>query len=94
MRALCAENQALATEIENQVKTLEQARAELEELKELAARPGPPVVCDTNMLSHWRQPGDVLWRDVFKAQGDLLTRLVIPLRVIDELDRHKYGGTR
>jgi hypothetical protein len=46
------------------------------------------------MLSHWRQPGDVLWRDVFKAQGDLLTRLVIPLRVIDELDRHKYGGTR
>ncbi len=93
MRALRAENQALATEIENQVKALEQARAELEELKKLATRPGLPVVYDTNMLNHWRQPGDVLWRDVFKAQGEdiLLTRLVIPLRVIDELDRQKYG---
>jgi hypothetical protein len=93
MRALRAENQALATKIENQVKALEQARAELEELRKLAARPGLPVVYDTNMLNHWRQPGDVLWRDVFKAQGEhvLLTRLVIPLRVIDELDRQKYG---
>jgi len=45
------------------------------------------------MLNHWRQPGDVLWRDVFKAQGEdvPLTRLVIPLRVVDELDRQKYG---
>jgi rRNA-processing protein FCF1 len=93
MRALRAENQALATEIENQVKALEQARAELEELKKLAARPGLPVVYDTNMLNHWRQPGDIRWRDVFQAQGEdvLLTRLVIPLRVIDELDRQKYG---
>lgn len=93
MRALRAQNQALATEIENQVKALEQARAELAELKKLAARPGLPVVYDTNMLNHWRQPGDVLWRDVFKAQGEdvPLTRLVIPLRVIDELDRQKYG---
>ena len=92
-RALRAENQALATEIENQVKGLEQARAELEELKKLAARPGLPVVYDTNMLNHWRQPGGVLWRDVFKAQDEdvLLTRLVIPLRVIDELDRQKHG---
>ncbi|HUZ53879.1 MAG TPA: PIN domain-containing protein [Streptosporangiaceae bacterium] len=93
MRSLHAENQALSTEIENQVKALEQARAELEELKKLAARPGLPVVYDTNMLNHWRQPGDVLWRDVLKAQGEdvPLTRLVIPLRVIDELDRQKYG---
>jgi len=92
-RALRAENQALATEIENQVLALEQARAELEELKKLAARPGLPIVYDTNMLNHWRQPGDVLWRDVFKARGEdvSLTRLVIPLRVIDELDRQKYG---
>ena len=93
MRALRAENQALATEIENQVKALEHARAELEELKKLATRPGQPVVYDTNMLNHWRQPGDVLWREVLKAQGEdvPLTRLVVPLRVIDELDRQKYG---
>ncbi|WP_329556522.1 PIN domain-containing protein [Streptomyces sp. NBC_00696] len=88
-----ARNHALSTEIENQVKALEQARAELEELKKLAARPGLPVVYDTNMLNHWQQPGDILWRDVFRAQRERIpdTRLVIPLRVIDELDRQKYG---
>lgn len=96
MRALRAENQALATEIENQVKSLEQARAQFEELKKLAARPGLPVVYDTNMLNHWQQPGDIPWREVFKAEGDNvpLARLVIPLRVIDELDRQKYGESK
>ncbi|WP_127355322.1 PIN domain-containing protein [Actinacidiphila soli] len=93
IRALRAENQALSTEIETQVKALERARAELEALMKFAARPGLPVVYDTNMLNHWRQPGDVLWRDLFKQQGEdvPLTRLVVPLRVIDELDRQKYG---
>ena len=92
-RTLRAQNHALSTEIENQVKALEQARAELEELKKLVARPGLPVVYDTNMLNHWQQPGDILWRDVFKAQRERIpdTRLVIPLRVIDELDKQKYG---
>lgn len=92
-RALRAENQALVTEIENQVKALEQARNELEALKQLASRPGLPVVYDTNMLNHWSQPGDIRWRDVLKDQGETapLTRLVVPLRVIDELDEQKYG---
>lgn len=92
-RALRAENGALATEIETQVKALAQARVELEELKKLADRPGLPVVYDTNMLNHWRQPSDVRWREVLKDQGEgaALIRLVIPLQVIDELDRQKYG---
>jgi len=93
-RALRAENQALITEMENQKSALEQAHAQLEVLKRLAARTGLPVVYDTNMLNHWRPPGDVLWREVFKAQGEdvKVTRLVVPLRVIDELDRQKYGN--
>ncbi|MEU4351616.1 hypothetical protein [Streptomyces sp. NPDC023838] len=80
-----ARNQALSTEIENQMKALERARKEMEGLKMLVARPGLPVVYDTNMLNHWQQPGDILWRDVFKAQDEKisLTRLVIPLRVIE-----------
>ncbi|MFJ9560988.1 PIN domain-containing protein [Streptomyces fuscichromogenes] len=88
-----ARNHALSTEIENQVQALEQARAEMEKLKKLVARPGLPVVYDTNMLNHWQQPGDILWRDVFGAQGERIpdTRLVVPLRVIDELDKQKYG---
>jgi hypothetical protein len=86
-------NMAIATEIENQMEALEHAQAELEDLKQLAARPGLPIVYDTNMLNHWRQPGDVLWREVLKAQGEdgAMVRLVVPLRVVDELDRQKYG---
>ncbi|MFJ9626646.1 PIN domain-containing protein [Streptomyces sp. NPDC101175] len=92
-RAQRVRNHALSTEIENQVKALEQARAEMEKLKKLVARPGLPVVYDTNMLNHWHQPGDILWRKVFRDQGERVpeTRLVVPLRVIDELDKQKYG---
>lgn len=57
-QATRAENDALRLEIEEQIKALEQARSLLEELKKLAARPGLPVVYDTNMLNHWRQPSD------------------------------------
>jgi len=93
-RALRAQNLAIATEIEDQQKALDRARAELGTLRKLAARPGLPVVYDTNMLNHWSQPGDVKWREVFKAYGEdvRLTRLVIPLRVVDELDQQKYGS--
>ncbi|WP_432192812.1 PIN domain-containing protein [Streptomyces sp. bgisy027] len=92
-RAQRARNQALSTEIENQVQALEKARADLEALKKLVARPGLPVVYDTNMLNHWQQPGDILWRDIFRDQGERIpdTRVVVPLRVIDELDKQKYG---
>ena len=92
-RARRAENQALSTEIKNQLRALEQAHAELQALTDLAARPGLPVVYDTNMLNHWAQPGDIRWREVLRTSREsaVLARLVIPLRVIDELDRQKYG---
>lgn len=92
-RARRAENQALSTEIKNQLKALERARSELQALQDLAIRPGLPIVYDTNMLNHWRQPGDNHWREVLKSQDEEanLARLVIPLKVIDELDRQKYG---
>ncbi|MFF1715555.1 PIN domain-containing protein [Streptomyces sp. NPDC058268] len=92
-RAWRAQNQALTTEIDHQAKAMQQARTELNTLKDLAARPGLPVVYDTNMLNHWRQPSDVRWREVLKGQGENTpqTRLVVPLCVVDELDRQKYG---
>lgn len=92
-RALRFENQALTVEIEAQIRALAAAREQLEALRKLAARPGVPVVYDTNMLNHWRQPDHVVWRDIFKKQGEEvpLTRLVIPLCVLDELDGQKYG---
>lgn len=89
-----AQNRALAAEIDNQVRTLERARGELEALKELAARPGLPVVYDTNMLNHWNRPTDIHWQNVLKVQGEDvgLVRLVVPLRVVDELDGQTYGS--
>jgi hypothetical protein len=92
--ALRAQNNALAGEIEVQVHALELVRSQFDALKELASRPGLPIVYDTNMLNHWQQPGDVRWRELFRERGEVvpLARLVVPLRVIDELDRQKYGS--
>jgi uncharacterized protein (UPF0147 family) len=88
-RAMRAENQALTTEIDKQVRSLERARSELEALKKLAARPGLPVVHDTNMLNHWHQPGDILWRDV-RGDADLSI-----LRCAADLDNlHPDTGAR
>jgi PIN domain len=85
--------QALASEITTQIEALERAETELQALRDLASRPGLPIVYDTNMLNHWRQPGDIRWREFLKGRGEQTTiaRLVVPLRVIDELDRQKYG---
>lgn len=92
-RSIRVANLTLTAGIEHQVQMLERAKEELKALVELAARPGLPVVYDTNMLNHWQQPGGVMWRQVFKDQGEdvPLTRLVVPLAVVDELDRQKYG---
>ena len=48
---------------------------------------------NTDMLNHWVHPGDIRWREILKIQEEdaKLARLVIPLRVVDELDRQKYG---
>ncbi|MGI5155802.1 PIN domain-containing protein [Microbispora sp. CA-102843] len=84
---------AVSREIDTQLKTLELAKQELGKLKALASRPGLPVVLDTNILVWWAQPGDVDWSGVLAGQGIEATavRLVVPIVVIDELDRQKYG---
>jgi hypothetical protein len=80
-------------EVKRQLSSLENAKLTLAHLKALAQLPGMPVVYDTNMLNHWVQPSDVRWRQVFSTQGVKvpLVRLVVPMTVIDELDRQKYG---
>ncbi|MFJ3973412.1 PIN domain-containing protein [Streptomyces parvus] len=86
-------NDAIKTELYSQIKVLQEARAELDALKQLAERPGLPVIYDTNMLNHFKQPGDIPWGDVLRAEGESVTqaRLIVPLRVLDELDAQKYG---
>ncbi|GLW58137.1 PIN domain-containing protein [Kitasatospora phosalacinea] len=84
----------LHLEVERQVEAMQDALTRLEALRTYIEHPGLPVLYDTNMLNHWAQPSDVPWRKVLKDQGVEvnLVRLVVPLRVIDELDRQKDGG--
>jgi len=86
-------NNTVNTELDDQLLVLAQARVELERLKVLACRPGLPVVLDTNMLNHWRRPDDVAWPEVLRNWGETvkLARVVVPLRVVDELDGQKYS---
>jgi hypothetical protein len=85
-------SEALSAEIDDQVTALTLARAELDALKALAARPGLPIVYDTNMLIHWNRPSDIGWKEVLQSNRETVTqaRLVVPLRVVDELDKQKY----
>ncbi|MGW6975439.1 PIN domain-containing protein [Streptomyces sp. NPDC054952] len=89
-----ATSRLLAREIERQIERLQQARQELAVLRAYADRPGTPVVYDTNVLVHWRPPNEIKWTEVLRDQDVRTTqvRLVVPLVVIDELDRHKNGS--
>ncbi|GAA3371238.1 hypothetical protein GCM10020367_21090 [Streptomyces sannanensis] len=88
-----AANRIVLGEVEAQLRVLREAEQDLAELKALAERPGVPVVVDTNVLLRWDQPDHINWRTILKDDGanDPQTRLVVPLVVLDELDRQKYG---
>jgi rRNA maturation endonuclease Nob1 len=53
----------------------------------LAAAPGQLTVLDTHVLLHFQPPDQVDWPSVIGAQE---VRLVLPLRVVEELDEKKY----
>jgi hypothetical protein len=53
----------------------------------LAAAPGHLTVLDTNVLLHFQPPDQVDWPTVV---GTSEVRLVLPLRVVEELDEKKY----
>lgn len=72
----------------------EQARwlqALVDRLRALQSRlevaPGRATVVDTNVLLHYEPPWQVDWTNVVKERE---VRLVLPLRVIEELDEKKY----
>jgi rRNA-processing protein FCF1 len=78
----------LDSERERQVVALEALREDLKRRLERArAAPGAITVLDTNVLLHHQLPDSVAWREVV---GQESVRLVIPLRVIEELDAKKY----
>jgi hypothetical protein len=64
--------------------------AELEQRLERTARAasGPIAVLDTNILLQYQPFDQIPWEDVL---GLPAVRLVIPLRVVEEIDAKKYG---
>lgn len=43
---------------------------------------------DTNVLLHYQPPAQVIWSDIV---GHSPVRLIVPLRVVEELDEKKYA---
>lgn len=79
------------SEISRQVRALEALRDDLElRLRRACATGGAIAVLDTNVLLHHQLPDSVAWREVI---GEESVRVVIPLRVIEELDEKKYSAS-
>jgi rRNA-processing protein FCF1 len=79
----------IEAEIRRQIAGLEALRDDLKRrLERAGAAPGHITVLDTNVLLHHQPPDSVNWREIIDHRE---VRVVIPLRVIEELDAKKYS---
>jgi rRNA-processing protein FCF1 len=77
----------ISDELEIQISWLHSLAGHLEEEASRAAYPGSTIaVTDTNALLHYRLFNEVPWPEIVGASP---VRLVVPLRVVDELDAKK-----
>ncbi len=95
-----AANEALMSlvqlEIDQVRRRLEAARVELgEAVARWAGHQGQLVVADTNVYLHHRDEFvDIDWHAPLDLRSDGQVNLVLPLLVVDELDRHKRSQQR
>ena len=74
--------------VQDQIRHVERLMDRVVRLRDrLAAAPGPITVLDTNVLLHYLPPSQIDWTEVVKKDA---ARLVLPLRVVEELDIKKY----
>ena len=79
-------------EVALQRGALEDLVADLQaRVNRLSATGGTIAVLDTNILLQYEEPSKVPWRDVLGVQS---VRLIVPLRVVEELDAKKYSGSK
>jgi rRNA-processing protein FCF1 len=70
---------------------LQRASAYIREARDrLLAGPGYPVIVDSNVLLQCQRLDNVSWRPELKDEA----RLMIPLRVMEEIDGKKYGDSK
>lgn len=82
--------QLINTEATEQASWLEALTSQLQALdRRLDAAPGQAMVLDTNVLLHYEPPWEVAWPTLVRQEQ---VRLMVPLRVIEELDEKKYAG--
>jgi hypothetical protein len=79
----------LYAERDFQAAALEVLAADVVERINRAAGTGGPVVLDTNVLLHYQRPDNLPWPTVLHRAS---VRLVVPLRVVEELDEKTYSG--
>lgn len=76
------------SEGEEQQRHIDRLITRLQRLESwLSAAEGVMAVLDTNVLLHYQRPSQVPW---LKVLGRKSVRLVLPLRVVEELDAKKY----
>jgi hypothetical protein len=76
-------------EVRTQAGALDRLARDLSERAARAtAAPGWLTVIDTNILLHYQLPSDIPWTELVREPA---VRLVVPLRVVEELDAKKYA---
>jgi len=82
----------ITAELARQQDRFDSLAAELERRRDrIANAPGSIAVVDTHVLLHYQPPAHVPWPEIV---GGTPVRLVIPLRVVEELDLKKWGENR
>lgn len=80
------------SEVDVQVAAITRLLDDLERRSEaLRSGPGQVVVLDTNILLHCLAPAQIPWDQLI---GRARVRLVVPLRVVEELDAKEYSRRR
>jgi hypothetical protein len=79
----------IRAELDFQTSILARFRDDLNRRLDRASRAlGHCTVLDTNVLLHYQPPAQIVWSEVV---GRSPVRLIIPLRVVEELDEKKYA---
>lgn len=78
----------IGDEAAEQASYIEQLVLRLNQFSEwISGAPGRLAVLDTNILLHYQPPTQIPWRKVLSEEA---VRLVVPIRVVEELDEKKY----
>lgn len=86
-------NAAVSQECMVLAERLSELRGQFEKLGAFLAPPGLLLLLDTNILMHCVRVDTIAWHAVLGVKHEQVPRLIVPLAVVDELDRKKFEGS-